>query len=301
MKIIFPQDPINEEMADPRFLDEVTSAINAQLEILLLDYDAIANQDNAARAVRHVPVHSPPITAIYRGWPLTVSQYTTLYDALFSRGVQLINTADTYAFTHHLPRSLPLLEGRTPHTIYMQTDGDLDITALMQFLMTFSGRAVIVRDYAQAEKTYWHEACYIPSSSDRQHVETVVSKFMELRGDGLAGGLVFREFIDLKPLGDVPVSGMPFTHEYRLFFLDGEHIATVHDWNMDEIPANPPPIEQFADVIKQVNSRFFTMDIAETTHGDWLIIELDDAQIAILPDQADHATFYQRIADITGD
>lgn len=57
------------------------------------------------------------------------------------------------------------------------------------------------------EKHYWNEACFIPRASDRSAVERVVSRFLELQGQELAEGLVFREFVPLAIVGKHPQSG----------------------------------------------------------------------------------------------
>ena len=48
-----------------------------------------------------------------------------------------------------------------------------------------------------------------------------------------------------------------------------------------------PPAEKFVTIGKNVRSRFFTMDLAKRRNGDWLIVELDDGQVAGLPKNAD--------------
>jgi len=49
--------------------------------------------------------------------------------------------------------------------------------------------------------------------------------------------------------------------------------------------------------MRQVKSRFFTMDIAKRNDGEWAIVELGDAQVAGLPDTADVHKFYQVLSD----
>ena len=39
----------------------------------------------------------------------------------------------------------------------------------------------------------------------------------------------------------------------------------------------------FIEVARQIQSRFFTMDIAQRSDGEWMIVELGDAQVAGLP------------------
>ena len=58
-----------------------------------------------------------------------------------------------------------------------------------------------------------------------------------------------------------------------------------------------PPVEQFKEVAAAVKSRFFTMDIAKRRDGDWMIVELGDAQVAGFPENADVDRFYRALSD----
>lgn len=119
----------------------------------------------------------------------------------------------------------------------------------------------------------------------------MVARFLELQDDDLAGGLVFREYVSLHKLADHSKSGMPLSEEYRVFILDGRPIFTCNYWEEGEYDSQPPDLSQFADVMKKVPNRFFTMDIARTADGRWIIVELGDGQVSGLQ-TAKPADFY---------
>ncbi|MEL6525006.1 MAG: ATP-grasp domain-containing protein [Chloroflexota bacterium] len=297
MKIIFCQDPMSATDPDSMYIDEVAAATRAGSPFLLIDYAAIADEDNAARAVRDVPIHRPVEKAIYRGWMLSAKQYAALYDALMSRGIQLISNATQYKHTHHLPESLHLIEDHTPQTIYVETDGkNISTDSLMQMLIPFSGQALVLKDYVKSAKHYWYQACYISSASDEKAVRNTVDHFLKLRGDDLEGGLVFREFIDFEALADHPRSRMPLVKEFRTFFYNGVPILTVRYWNVEGYEEASPPAGLFNDIAKNVKSDFFTMDVAQTVNGEWMIIELGDGQVAGLPETASVDDFYRALS-----
>jgi hypothetical protein len=50
------------------------------------------------------------------------------------------------------------------------------------------------------------------------------------------------------------------------------------------------------DVAPRIESRFFTMDVARRTDGQWIIMELGDAQVAGLPERLDPNRFYEALA-----
>jgi hypothetical protein len=170
---------------------------------------------------------------------VTVEQYARFYQALATRGVLLVNTPDAYRHCHHLPESYSEIEGHTPRSVWLPVAGEIDRDEIMDLLCPFGDTPLVVKDYVKSQKHVWEEACFIPSASDRRAVERVVRWFLELQGADLAGGLVFREFVELEPLGRHPKSRMPLPLEYRLFFLDGRPLqcewqATApHGWARD--------------------------------------------------------------------
>ena len=71
----------------------------------------------------------------------------------------------------------------------------------MQALQSFGQSAVVLKDYVKSRKHEWLQACFIPNASQREIVEPIVNKFLELQGDNLNVGLVFREWIELQSIG----------------------------------------------------------------------------------------------------
>jgi hypothetical protein len=128
---------------------------------------------------------------------------------------------------------------------------------IMEVLQPFGSAPVVVKDFVKSMKHYWEEACYIPSASNREAVERVVRRFVELQDEDLNEGLVFREFVEFEPLTKHSRSGMPLTMEFRLFFLDGGPIYSMEYWEEGEYGGTSPPVDQFRDVARAVQSRFF--------------------------------------------
>ena len=136
-----------------------------------------------------------------------------------------------------------------------------------------------------------HPLCGRPGA-----VERVVGRFLELQGEALAGGLVFREFVEFEPIGVHPRSGMPITEEYRIFWIDGEPLFWSPYWDGADYGGIEPPIERLRRGRAAVRSRFFTMDVARRRDGGWMIVELGDGQVSGLPREADADRFYSALA-----
>lgn len=295
MKIVFCCDPFSPKSADEAYRAEATAAAEVGFECLLVDYEALVNDGQPDRAVRRIPVQAGATTGVYRGWMLKPAQYGLLYEALASKGIHLINDTDAYRHCHYLPESYSIIEEYTPKSVWMTLGDELDMDAVMELLRPFGASPLIIKDFVKSRKHEWEEACFIPSASDRAAVEKVVRRFVELQDDDINEGLVFREFVDFEPLTEHSKSGMPLTVEYRLFFLDGTPVFSTEYWDEGEYHDAGPPIEQFQRIAENVKSRFFTMDVARRSGGDWMIVELGDGQVAGLPEHVDPGEFYSEV------
>jgi hypothetical protein len=157
-----------------------------------------------------------------------------------------------------------------------------------------------VKDYVKSQKHYWTEACFIPDASDLEHVARVVARFLELQGDDLNVGLVFREYVPLRIVATHPKSGMPLAAEFRIFWLDHEPLLVHRYWaDLVELEIEVP-IEELRSTAREIPSRFFTMDVAMLDDGSWIVVELGDAQVSGLPSDAVAPAFYGRLRELLG-
>jgi hypothetical protein len=297
MNIIFCSDDFERRKPDEVYTAEVAALERVGGQHFLVNYDALVNDGDAVKAVRRVPEQAELCLAIYRGWMLKPAAYGRLYEALAAKGLRLINDPAAYIHCHHLPESYSVIEKWTPKSVWLKIGGGVDMDRIMDLLQTFGTARLVLKDFVKSRKHEWNEACYIPSAADRSSVEPVVRRFLELVDDDLNEGLVFREFVDFEPLTQHSKSGMPLTKEFRLFFLDGKPVFWTEYWEQGDYADTAPLVDQFAKIAAAVKSRFFTMDIAKRRDGDWSIVELGDAQVAGLPENADVDGFYRAIGE----
>ena len=226
---------------------------------------------------------------------LRVAEYAELYTALLDRGLRLVNDPVAYRVCHHLPDSYPFITGVTPRTVWLPIEHGSSPEQIGGALQSLNARSAIVKDYVKSQKHYWAEACFIPDTADREHAHDVIRRFLDLQGDSLAGGLVFREYVPLKPIGHHTQSGMPVALEYRTFVVDGRPTAPAPYWDGVEYPGTTPDLAALASVLQAVPSRFFSADFAYTEDGHWLVVELGDGQVAGLPASSSPADLFAAV------
>lgn len=289
MILLFPADPLDSRSVESDYEAELNAARTAGIPYAIISFETLITQPE--RALQRVPAEET--LAVYRGWMLTPEQYAAFYEALAARGVRLINDAAAYKHTHYLPESYGLIANHTAKTIWLAAETPMD--EIMERLRVFGASPLILKDYVKSQKYYWDDACYIPSAADALAVARVVGRFLELQGNDLAGGFVFREFIPFEPLGTHAKTGMPLTKEFRLFWLDSELLYSTEYWEDADYAGGEVPTEVFEAVAQTIQSHFFTMDVAKRIDGEWMIVELGDAQVAGLPEHSDRAQFYRAL------
>ncbi len=294
--ILFPNSPLNPREVEPDFVSQYDAAKSAGCFTGVIDF-RISNGQFVGSVRLLGGEDQSNGTAIYRGWMLRPNEYEVLFAYLKERGITLINSPQAYETCHYLPTSYPFIERNTPRTAFQPCNVSISREEIEAIVSEFGDSPLIVKDYVKSQKHMWNDACFIPRASDLDKVEAVTRCFLEFQDDDLNVGLVYREFIHLKQIGQHPKSGAPLHLEYRVFFLDGNPVAVGHYWEDSAYPDESPPLNQFIEIAKDIPSRFFTMDIAQTEAGEWIIIELGDGQVSGLPGNIMAASFYSSLVD----
>lgn len=275
MLLIVPCDPFSQTRPDEHFAPEVREARELGHEVAFIDHDAVT-AGNALDAVRRVP---PADLAVYRGWMFTSAQYERLVDALDQKGARMRTDAAHYRQGHELPGWYAAFEQLTPRSVWTRRTDQDAVESLRHQLRT--GPAV-VRDFVKSEKHYWSEAMFIPDVGDTDAFRRVITRFLELRGERLNGGVVLRRFEQLDP------------PEVRTWWVDGTcALVTAHP----DTPDLAPPHVNFKEVEEAVRATtlpFVTVDLMRSG-GRWRVVEVGDGQVSDRPTSTDPATFLEAI------
>ncbi|HEX8463055.1 MAG TPA: ATP-grasp domain-containing protein [Abditibacterium sp.] len=299
--IFFPADSLERSQVERDYAHEQRAAVAAGFETAIFDFDALTRGESIEVVLRRVRPREGVTEAIYRGWMLTPENYSRLYFGLKNRGFSLVNMPENYEFCHSMPRNYELLKPLTPRTAWIErerfeTPDGVDSAPILAALEGFGDRAIIVKDYVKSQKHKWFEACFIPNCADKSAVERVTRRFLELQGEFLSGGLVFREFVPLRAVGTHPQSGMPLTAEWRLFFFNGALMLSAPYWSQGDYEGIEPDLTAFSALATAIPSQFFALDVAQTECGEWIVIELGDGQVSGLPKAELAGEFYDALA-----
>lgn len=279
-RLLFPSNPIEPGKPDFDFELEHEAARAAGFEVGILDTDR-------AELVRAYPSGQ----VLYRGWMVSADRYAWLCEALRNEGHEPVTSAESYRFCHHLPGWYTHLASHTPASVWYPGAEDWSADSVVAAL---GEGPFIVKDYVKSAKHNWHEACYIP---DAETLPRVAARFLELRGEDLEGGLVFRRFVPFAAIGEHPKSGMPMTLEFRAFVCRGRRIGEHRYWEAGDYPDAEPPWEELCSGLGPVKSEFFAVDVARDEDGRWWIVEIGDGQVSGLPPGLSPFAFYGQLAE----
>ena len=295
--ILFPADSLRRSEVETDYQTEWQAAQNAGFQTAIFDFDALTCGEGARQILRFLPREIEKSSAILRSWMLSVENYARLETMLRERNFSPLTSAENYELAHHFPNFYPLLEGFTPRSQRVprekfEGENDFDFAPIRAALDSFGDAPLVVKDWVKSQKHRWHEACFIPRAGDFASAEKVVRRFLELQGEFLTGGVVLREFVNLKSVGAHPKSGLPLTAEWRVFVCDGEPFFVAPYWAEADYGDLKLDLEFVKARAKSIPCRFFSLDVAQKAGGEWIVIEIGDGQVSGLPSMDLAGEFY---------
>ena len=202
-------------------------------------------------------------------------------------GGRLLNTYSEHQYIAHMDWAFDCLVGMTPKTYdswYGLPEGQY-----------------IIKGCTTSKKHNWSTHMYCPTVKD---IPIVASRLLDDQYIS-EQGLVVREYIPLKKL-DEGVNGLPITNEYRTFWLvvggipkclcSGFYWASVYEGEVGGLSQKAWEVLNQAAQAMAEHAIFFVLDIAETSTGDWIIIEVNDGQQSGLCG-CDADELYQRLSE----
>lgn len=289
--VIFCADPLDDRSVEPDYLCEVEPATLAGFTSARLDHDNLDRHINPKAALRKTRLDQTG-RAVYRGWMLSAEAYAALFAALAERNVALLTTPVEYIACHHAPGSYAALAEWMPKAAWID-EADLDdAERRAEVLAQFGTSALVVKDWVKSQAAgYWNEACFISDASDSEQVNRVLTRFRELQGESLVGGVVFKAYVPL-----LPQSGPAY--EWRAFIVDRKVVVCTPRSEAANSLGAPPP-EVIERVAANVPSRFASADFGCDADGRWWLLEVGDGQVSGLPTIEAAQPIFSALAAIT--
>ena len=286
--ILFPHEAFSRNEIDSAFSDEYEAALTAGWKTVFYDHDAI-EQGESTLAIQELPLSTSLQKLILRGWMLPGETYAKLYQAVRTKGYELVTSPEAYEEAHYLPLAYPLIKHETARTTWNSSD---DIESAWRLYSDFSDTDVMIKDWVKSAKNRWNDGCFIPAGTDEIRFKEIYKVFREERGNLFNRGIVLREFMSLITHGN-DMRGMPLVEETRLFFWNGKIIVLPQD----NFALPQSELRKWENIARQFKSPFITIDVAALTDGTYKIVETGDGGVSGLPVDLDPLFFYRSLSE----
>jgi hypothetical protein len=290
-------DPLRPTRTDPHFARDARAARDLGAAVALIDHDAL-QRGAGGEAIARVPRDLGP--AWYRGWMTTAAEYTALAAALTGRGTPPAVPPEHYRAAHELPGWYDAFAALTPASVWspVAPHRPPEPAALTALVRPLRPGPLVIKDYVKSRKHEWDEACHVPDGADTARLHATVTRLVELAGDGLAGGVVVREFEEYAGA------------EVRVWWIDGDPVLVgPHPDTPDDRPGTgarggldtglDAALPAVGTAVGALGCRFVTTDLARRTDGVWRVVEVGDGQVSDLPVTADPAALLARLPATT--
>lgn len=274
MTILFPSSYMSGSRVDEAFEREYEAALEAGLDIMLFNQclwdekrEILLNRKESAQA-------------LYRGWMMKPEDYKAFYDRLSASGVSLCTAPGQYETMHIFPNIYPLLEEDTPRMLVFPLHSRLDVGEIGKKLGDF-----FVKDYVKSAKNTDFPA-YFEKDISQEEFDCWMNRFYELRGELLTGGILAKQYVNLKKYGEC-------TNEYRVFYLHGRILSISRNSLQPNYAAELPG--NLAEKYAGLPSPFYTVDYAEKDDGKWIVIEAGDGGVSGLSEGQDYRAFFRAV------
>lgn len=285
MHILFCR-PHDTQDIDDRFELEVEACdeLGLQHDTILME-DIV--DDELERALE--PLGDLSDEVLYRGWMLTADEYERLDAAVADHGGSLVVAPEHYEAAHYLPNWFAAVKERSPASCWTWGTDPVEAWTLAREL---GPPPYVIKDHVKSAKERWHEACFVPADATIAEFAEVCAALVDARGERFERGLVVRRYVPLAPAA----GGAGERDEHRLFFWRGRLVASAPYYDVD---TEDPPLEPFAELGRAIASPFFSVDIARTVAGGWIVLEIGDGGVSTLPATMDPRALY-RVIDARG-
>ena len=137
MKLVYCSDPLNPCQPDEAYRAEAAAAERLGVPFSLVDHDALTHDGDPAKAVRRVPQRPNLALACTGAGCSSPTSTRLLYGALDRQGRAARQRSRRLRHCHYLPESYPVIQQRTPRSVWLRTGGELHMDRIMELLRPF--------------------------------------------------------------------------------------------------------------------------------------------------------------------
>ncbi len=276
--ILLPCSYFDRDKPDDVFAAEHRAVQDmTELDVRLCNFDEF---DEGSNLKLDRPANEPT-ACIWRGWMMTPKQYVRFHKQCGRLGLDLITSPEAYELMHCFPNACKLIDpGDTPRMVVF---GD----RMSAGVVNGAFDAFMMKDFVKSVKqTGFPQRIETPLTQDE--CDELTEEFIRLRGDLYTGGIVCKQYVELKKYA-------MRTNEWRGFYLGGRLLTL--SGNSMQPPTCPKPADDLVARMEGFASPFYTVDFGELEDGTWTVLETGDGQVSGLATEITPEAFYATLAE----
>ncbi len=275
--ILLPCSYFDRDKPDDVFAAEHRAVQDmTELDVRLCNFDEF---DEGSNLKLDRPANEPT-ACIWRGWMMTPKQYVRFHKQCGRLGLDLITSPEAYELMHCFPNACKLIDpGDTPRMVVF---GD----RMSAGVVNGAFDAFMMKDFVKSVKqTGFPQRIETPLTQDE--CDELTEEFVRLRGDLYTGGIVCKQYVELKRYA-------MRTNEWRGFYLGGRLLTL--SGNSMQPPTCPKPADDLVARMEGFASPFYAVDFGELEDGTWTVLETGDGQVSGLATEITPEAFYATLA-----
>jgi len=139
----------------------------------------------------------------------------------------------------------------------------------------------VVKGKTNSKKFSWNRMMFANNKREAVHIGC------QLLEDSMIGQqeIIYRKYVPLKTF-EIGINGLPFTNEWRFFFLGEKLLSYGYYWSCAEDAEKYEIADEALVLAKKIakitseHVNFFVLDLAETEEGEWILIEINDGSMS---------------------
>ncbi|MEM8530863.1 MAG: ATP-grasp domain-containing protein [Chloroflexota bacterium] len=264
--------PTNLNTHELHAITETARMFGCRIHPIPQDFNVIGRVENA---LTYLPTYDSPIPGVWVGYIPSVERYRDLYDGAKAKGIYLLNTPIEHQIAMEFDRFYPRLGQLTPEsTTITSVDACENISAQLGF-------PVFVKGTVKSNKSQGWNACVAHNETE---LVGLVNKLLT-RTNHSRGRVIVRKLAKLRYVNKT-TDGFPLGREYRVFVYKNDVLAFGYYWDEQQdayplIQSDTQAITALAiEAARQVQVPFLAIDVGQLQSGEWIVIEVGDAQFS---------------------
>ena len=181
---------------------------------------------------------------------------------------------------HAFPNVYEQIKEDTPKIMTFPLHTQIDVKEIQKNLGTF-----LIKDFVKSAKNTDFPV-FFDKTVTQETFDKWINRFVEIRGPLLTGGIVAKQYVDLKKYDG-------HSNEYRVFYCYGNPVSICKNSLQ---PSYTPEIpKELVEKYKNLSSPFYTVDFTEKADNTWIIIETGDGSVSGLSEGQDYEAFFRAI------